>query len=174
MIINTAVSDVVYQQLRQGQTVQAKTNFENPYSPKAYEMLAKVANMPNFFFGIVPASESREDLELHLTESDAANSKILTLDIPEENLFIHDFYGFSGLIYDCEDYDNLKLSDETLWTYAKSLHLIDADSTVQVVYPELRPEWLIKAADINTFDFHDTDETLKEQAIWQNSKRFAS
>lgn len=174
MIINTAVPDVVYQQLSQGQIVPAKTNFENPYSPKAYKMLAKVANMPNFFFGIVPASESREDLELHLTESDATNSKILTLDIPEENLFIHDFYGFSGLIYDCEDYDNLKLSDETLWTYAKSLHLIDADSTVQVIYPELRPEWLVKADDINTFDFHDTDESLKEQADWQNSQRFGS
>lgn len=174
MIINTAVPDVIYQQLRQGQTVPAKTNFENPYSPKAYKMLAKVANMPNFFFGIVRASESREDLELHLTESDAANSKILTLDIPEENLFIHDFYGFSGLIYDCEDYDNLKLSDETLWTYAKSLHLIDADSTVQVIYPELRPEWLVKADDVNTFGFHDTDVSLKEQADWQNSQRFTS
>lgn len=174
MIINTAVPDVVYQQLIQGQTVQAKTNFENPYSPKAYKMLAKVANMSNFFFGIVPASESREDLELHLTESDAANNKILTLDIPEENLFVHDFYGFSGLIYDCEDYDNLKLPDETLWTYAKSLHLIDADSTVQVIYPELRPEWLIKADDVDTFDFHDTDVSLKEQANWQNSQRFSS
>lgn len=174
MIINTAVPDAVYQQLSQGQTVPAKTNFENPYSPKAYKMLAKVANMPNFFFGIVPASESREDLELHLTESDAANNKILTLNIPEENLFVHDFYGFSGLIYDCEDYDNLKLSDETLWTYAKSLHLIDADSTVQVIYPELRPEWLIKADDVKTFDFHDTDDSLKAQATWQNSQRFAS
>ncbi len=174
MIINTAVPDVVYEQLSQGQTIQAKTNFENHYSPKAYKMLAKVANMENFFFGIVPASESRGDLELHLTESDAANNKILTLDIPEENLFIHDFYGFSGLIYDCEDYDNLNLSDETLWDYAKSLHLIDADSTVQVIYPELRPEWLIKADDVNTFDFHDTDESLKEQADWQNSQRFAS
>ena len=172
MIINTNVPESVYNQLRNGETVKAKTNFDNPYSPKAYKMLSKVSNMDNFFFGIVSASEDREDLEIHLTGSNSNNDTILTLDIPEDNLFIHDFYSFSGLIYDCEDYDNLQLSDETLWDYAKGLHLIEEDSTVQVTFKEIRPEWLISSENIKNFDFHDTDESLKAQKLWQNDSRF--
>lgn len=172
MLINTNVPESVYNQLRNGKTVSAKTNFNNPYSPKAYNMLSKVSNMENFFFGIVSASEDREDLEIHLTSSNPNNDTILTLDIPENELFIHDFYSFAGLIYDCEDYDNLKLSDETLWDYAKGLHIIEKDSTVQVTFKEIRPEWLISSEPTNSFNFHDTETSLNAQTLWQNDSRF--
>lgn len=172
MLINTNVPESVYNDLHNGKTVQAKTDFNNPYSPKAYKMLSKVSNMANFFFGIVSASEDREDLEIHLTGSNPNNDTILTLDIPENDLFIHDFYSFAGLIYDCEDYDNLQLSDETLWNYAKGLYIIEKDSTVQVTFKEIKPEWLISSENIKNFEFHDTDESLEAQKLWQNDSRF--
>ena len=172
MIINTNIPESIALALRNGNIVKAKTDFNNPYSPKAYKMLSKVANMDNFFFGIVSASEDREDLEIHLTGSNPDNNTILTLDIPETELFLHDFYSFSGLIYDCEDYDNLQLSDETLWDYAKGLHIIEKDSTVQVTFKEIRPEWLISSTNVNNFNFHDTHESLKAKDLWQASDRF--
>ena len=172
MIINTSVPKSILDDLLAGQTIHAKTDFNNKFSPKAYRLLAKVSNMDNFFFGIAQASEDREDLEIHLTGSNPANDTILTLDIPEDQLFIHDFYGFSGLIYDCEDYDNLLLPDETLLDYAKHLQLIDSTTTVQVIYQELRPEWLIKGQDLKSFDFHDTSESLAAQDAWQKSDLF--
>lgn len=172
MIINTNVPKSVYDALHKGQIVKAKTNFDNPYSPKAYKLLSEVSHMKNFFFGIVSASEDREDLEIHLTGSNPNNDTILTLDIPENVLFVHDFYSFSGLIYDCEDYDNLQLPNETLRDYAKGLHIIEKDSTVQVIFEEIRPEWLLSAETLQAFDFHDTPESLNAQKIWQENSRF--
>lgn len=172
MIINTNVPKSVYEKLQKGQIVQAQTNFGNSYSPKAYKLLSRVSGMDNFFFGIAPASECQEDLYIHLTESDSKNDTILTLEIPQSELFIHDFYGFSGLIYDCEDYDNLKLSDETLWEYAQKLYLINKHSSVQVIYKEIHPEWIIKAESSKTFEQHDTQETLNAQAQWKKETIF--
>lgn len=149
MIIKTNVPNKLYQQLLAGKTIPAKTDFKHGFSEKAYRLLAKYAHMDNFFFGIVPDTELPDDLITHLTDSNTNNNTILTLDIPESELFIHDFYEFSGMIYDNEDYDNLHLSAEILdQLAAKALSTHTPNAVSQVIYPELRPEWVISAETI--------------------------
>lgn len=143
MIVQTKVPKIVAEKVFNSETVQAKTDYENGFSKLAYQLLSKRAKMENFFFGMVVNSD--DELDLHLSQSNANNAVVLTLDIPESDLFIHDYYDFSSLIYDAEGYDGVEVPLEKLNYYADNLQHINDKRPIQVVFQSIKPEYLVSA-----------------------------
>lgn len=148
MKIQTAVPVIVYNQLKNGQSVNAITDFEHGFSKIAYQLLSARAHMKNFFFGLVIDTTNKDDLDYLSTASNEQNSVILQLDIPKEELFIHDYYDFSSLIYDAEGYDGVKVPLATLNDYADHLADVTPNRVQQAIYTHLDPSWIISATEV--------------------------
>lgn len=82
------------------------------------------------------------------------------------DIFYHDYYAFSGLIYDANDYDNIGVTNQLLIEYAHNLNQIELNSTIQVIYPKIKPEWVISAQTLQEFPSMDNDKTLRAQALY--------
>lgn len=145
MKVVTRVPVDLYNKLMEGNEIKAITDFENGFSKQAYKLLSDVANKNNFFFGLELDTVSTVDLPTLLSGSNENNRKDIIMDIPKSELFEHDYYDFSSLIYDCEDYDGISTPLSTLKEYAKSLsNSVTEGRPVQVIYDRINPEWIIK------------------------------
>jgi len=145
MEVITKVPESVVSQLKKGETVYAKTNFNN-YSKRAYQILSRMAQMPNFFFGFENDSSQFSELMDMVDMSSSDNKIILKLNIPNEILFKHDYYDFSSLIYWCEGYEGY--NEDIVNDYIKCLKNVDQPgyarhSLKQVIYPRIKPAWVL-------------------------------
>lgn len=145
MEVVTKVPEIVVEQLKAGKTVHAKTNFNN-YSKRAYQILSRIAQMPNFFFGFENDHTLHDEL-FNLVNSSSENNKYnLKLNIPDEVLFKHDYYDFSSLIYWCEGYEGY--DEDIVQDYIKCVKNVDQPgyarhSLKEVIYPRIEPNWVL-------------------------------
>lgn len=143
MLIQTAISSDVYSQLQNGQTVKAATDFDGGPSTLAYQLLSDCAQLEDFFFGIVVTNiRLQEDLDYLTSLSNANNVVTLQLEIPDNLLFVHDYYTFTDLIYDAEGYDGINIPLETLQESAQHLTNLKPNRVLQVIYPYIDPNWI--------------------------------
>ena len=146
MEIITRVPKTIIDQLKSGQTVYAKTNF-NHYSKRAYQILSRIAQMPNFFFGFENDVSLYDELLDMVTYSSEQNNYNLKLNLPHDILFRHDYYDFSSLIYWCEGSEGY-FDEDIVQDYIKCVQNVDQPgyarhSLKQVIYPRIEPDWVI-------------------------------
>lgn len=129
----------VTSKLGNNETVEAITDFDNPYSKEAYQALATLSGPPNFFFGL----DNRIDSILSLSNDN--NIDTLALDVPDNELYAMYYYDFSALILDYAEgnLENIKRYQPSLLQPLKSL-VNQPGNPIQFIFKEIRPEMLVK------------------------------
>lgn len=144
MKILTAVPEKLLKEIKTNNVVYAKTDFENPYSKKAYQQLKHISGFENFFFGIVINDYTNiQELKTQCCYSNPNNNIILTLEIPQKELFLHDYYDFSDLI---ALYENLEKFDDNITPESISELLknkpYDHNELTQAIYPKIKKQYI--------------------------------
>lgn len=144
MEVLTAISEKVLIQLNHKNIIFAKTDFNNPYSSKAYLYLKKLSKFDNFFFGIIVNQyDKKQNLKEYCYNSNPSNNILLTLNIPKQELYIHNYYDFTDLIYALE-YPKSSLNTRTSEKIIKDIQFTtyNKKELTQVIYPKIKKEWI--------------------------------
>lgn len=152
MKVLIALPENVLTELAENKTVYAKTNFNNPYSPRAYRLLRQIAQMPNFFFGLKFDHLSEDDYPL-VKQSDSANTQAVILDVPDEIMFEHNYYDFSDLIYKCEGYEGF--DEDLVQIICDDIRFAQPrfpEEVRQVIFPKIEPNWLVDKIEVASFN----------------------
>ena len=141
MKIEILVTDKVLSILQQDGICYAKNN--NPVSNYAYNVLKEITGYNGLFFGVLNNDylKNQNELKMEMLRSGQENNtQLLTLEIPDNLVYYHDYYDFSDLIYyhDCEY--NMDILDKIL-KVIKGKYITNF---TQCVFPYIKKEWIIK------------------------------
>lgn len=139
MRVYIKVPKSVTDKLANNETVEAITDFDNPYSKEAYQALVTLTGLPNFFFGL------GSHIESILSLSNDNNVETLALEVPNNELHAMYYYDFSALILDYEEgnLENIKRYQPSLLQPLESL-VNQPGNPIQFIFKEIRPEMLVK------------------------------
>lgn len=140
MLIRTNITPDVLERLLNGETVKAKTNFNNPFSEEAYLFLKQAFGFDNFFFGLIFDKKYQTRIEDLCSMSSIENSISCLLNIDKSRLKQMNYYDFSDLIYYIEHEPN----PEIVETIKDIIKTQVTDYIVQVIYEEIRPKDLLE------------------------------
>lgn len=133
-------SKEVYEKLISFNKCDAITNFNNSYSPRAYEILKKVSGMDNFFFAMKDTGV--KDLEDIISNSNINNIIELVLNVPDHLVFQCAYYDFTDLIYYLEyEYDSITVKNLTDKIAQQNKE--NNEDYVQIIMPYILKDWLI-------------------------------
>lgn len=111
------------------------------YSEYAYGFLKEITGYNGLFFGILNNDyiKKTEQMEEITSLSSSENKVMLTLDIPQSELYPHDYYSFTDMIF---YHDEQEMS--TVEIIKGELQNPQLDNIVQCVFDRIEKEWIIK------------------------------
>jgi hypothetical protein len=106
MEMRILVSDEVIDIIRADGVCYAEN--KKPFSTYAYEFMKEITGFKGLFFAIYESEEMKQNPERMqelIAMSSEQNRWELLLDVPEHEVFMHDYYDFTDLIYFYEEAD---------------------------------------------------------------------
>lgn len=94
---------------------------EAPFSHYAYELMTGVTGFKGLFFAIYESEDMKQNPERMkelITTSSKQNDWELVLDVPDNEVFYHNYYDYTDFIYfyDREDYQIVRMIKEAVKT----------------------------------------------------------
>ena len=140
MKIITKVSNEVLKIINNEGICYAKNN--TSFSEYAYNYMKEITSYKGLFFGIGINDYARRNTEHVKDLTDLSNSNnviTLTLDIPNNECYPHDYYSFSDLIFyhDEEEFSTVEI-------IKKELKKPELTTVIQCVFNRIEKDWIIK------------------------------
>lgn len=142
MKIITHIPETLYHELQETGMIYPKTNYS--FAPTAYGILKDISKMDNFFFGVASDRDfSDDDWETAGLKGNPSNTVKLTLEVPDDTIFIHDFYTFSDLIY----YTDHEPNDDITRRLVEAIkhQYTTPNDYHQVIFPRIEKTYIIES-----------------------------
>jgi hypothetical protein len=142
-----SISKQAIQAIDANNVITAKTNFNNTYSYKAYQLLKEKSNLQNFFFSFEWNGANLDDITHNLPENDY----IIVVSLPEtENIFKMLYYDFTDLIYYFDNASDTELSEggykaiEVITNSCMSGKVTSNNELIQANFETIQKDWILE------------------------------
>lgn len=142
-----SISKQAIQAIDANNVLTAKTNFDNTYSYKAYQLLKEKSNLQNFFFAFELNGANLDDITHNLPENDY----IIVVSLPEtEDIFKMLYYDFTDLIYYFDNASDTELSEggykaiEVITNSCMSGKVTRNNELIQANFETIQKDWILE------------------------------
>lgn len=142
-----SISKQAIQAIDANNVLTAKTNFDNTYSYKAYQLLKEKSNLQNFFFAFELNGANLDDITHNLPENDY----IIVVSLPEtEDIFKMLYYDFTDLIYYFDNASDTELSEggykaiEVITNSCMSGKVTSNNELIQANFETIQKDWILE------------------------------